>query len=79
VYSSTGAAGQHEATPGTAEGVAAIAATIDQLAADVRSHSGSPEQTRRVAEIWLMVATLDPELARCIERYQTPASTDQGW
>ena len=55
--------------------IASIAAAIDQLAADVRGHSGRPEHTRRVAEIWLMVASLDPELTRCIERYETPAAT----
>jgi hypothetical protein len=73
VYSSTGAAAQHETASGIAEGVAAIAAAIDQLAAEVRAHSGRPEHTKRVAEVWLMVASLDPELARCTERYQTPA------
>jgi hypothetical protein len=59
-------------------GLAAIATAIDQLAADVRAHSGKPEHTRKVAEIWLMLASLDSELARCIERYQTApgATTD---
>jgi hypothetical protein len=73
VYSSTGAAAKHEGTPGTDAGVAAIAVAIDQLAAEVRAHSGRPEHTKRVAEVWGMVASLDPELTRCIERYATPA------
>jgi hypothetical protein len=60
-------------------GLAAIAASIDQLAADVRAHSGRPEHTRQVAEIWLMVASLDSELARCIGRYQAvPGATTDG-
>ena len=73
MYSSTGAAARHEAASGIAGEVAAIAAAIDQLAVDVRTHSGRPEHMKRVAEVWLMVASLDPELARCTERYQTPA------
>jgi hypothetical protein len=72
VYSSTGEEAQHETTPGTAAGVAVIAAAIDQLTAEVRANSGRPEHTKRVAEIWRMVASLDAGLARCVERYQTP-------
>lgn len=64
----------HGTTPGDLEGVAAIAVAIDQLTADVRTHSGRPEHTARVAELWLMVASLDPELARRVERYGTPAT-----
>jgi len=54
------------------QGVAAIAAAIDQLEAEVRARSGQPQPMAQVAEVWLMVAALDPELARCIERYQEP-------
>jgi hypothetical protein len=73
VYSSTGAVARHETTPGTAAGIAAIAVAIDQLTAEVRANSGRPEHMKRVAEIWRMLASIDSDLARCIERYQTPA------
>jgi hypothetical protein len=69
VCSSTGAAAEHAASPRHPEGIHQVAVAIDQLAAAVRTRSGSPEHMARVAEIWLMVASLDPELARCAERY----------
>jgi hypothetical protein len=65
---------RHGTTSGTVDEVQLIAAAIDQLEADVRARSGRPEHTARVAEIWLMVASLDPELARRTERYGTQAS-----
>jgi hypothetical protein len=49
-----------------------IAAAIDQLACDVRGGSGSAQHTARVADIWLMLAALDPELGRRMRRYTAP-------
>jgi hypothetical protein len=49
-----------------------IAAAIDELSCDVRGGSGSEQHTARVAEIWLMVAALDPELDRRMRHYTTP-------
>jgi len=51
-----------------------IADAIDQLASDARGESGGPELAGRVAELWLMVSALDPELARRSQHYKT--STD---
>jgi hypothetical protein len=53
-----------------------IAEAIDQLASDARGENGEPrhgELAARVAELWLMVSALDPELARRKEHYTTPA------
>jgi hypothetical protein len=53
-----------------------IAEAIDQLASDARGQSGESrpgELAARVAELWLMVSALDPELARRKERYTKPA------
>ena len=50
-----------------------IAAAIDQVASDVRGSADEPELTARVAEIWLMMGALDPELARRQQGYTTPA------
>lgn len=53
-----------------------IAAAIDQLASDARGEGGEPrpgELAARVAELWLMVSALDPELARRKEHYTKPA------
>jgi hypothetical protein len=49
-----------------------IATAIDDLARDVRAHPGSVEHTARVADIWLMVTALDPELGRRVLRYTSP-------
>ena len=49
-----------------------IAAAIDDLARDVRGHPGSVEHTARVADIWLMVTALDPELGWRVLRYTAP-------
>jgi len=46
-----------------------IATAIDELVRDVREGSGSAEHTARVADIWLMVTALDPELGRRMLRY----------
>jgi hypothetical protein len=50
-----------------------IAEAIDQLASDARGESSGPELASRVAELWLMVSALDPELARRSQHYTTPA------
>jgi hypothetical protein len=49
-----------------------IAEAIDQLASDVQD-SSDQELAARVAELWLMVSALDPELARRQQRYTAPA------
>jgi hypothetical protein len=53
-----------------------IADAIDQLASDAQGETGEPESgalAARVAELWLMVSALDPELARRKQGYTTPA------
>jgi len=53
-----------------------IAAAIDQLARDLQADSGvlrTVDYTARVADIWLMVTALDPDLARLVRRYLAPA------
>ena len=58
-----------------------IAAAIDQLARDVRADSTTQrteDYTARVADIWLMVTALDPDLGRLIERYTAPTSQADG-
>ncbi|MBO0802781.1 MAG: hypothetical protein J2P25_06865 [Nocardiopsaceae bacterium] len=41
-----------------------IVTAIDQVASDAHGSAGEPELTVRVAEIWLMMGALDPELTR---------------
>ena len=50
-----------------------IAEAIDQLASDVQGEASGQELASRVAELWLMVSALDPELARRQQRYTTSA------
>jgi hypothetical protein len=50
-----------------------IAEAIDQLASDVQGDASGQELATRVAELWLMVSALDPELARRQQRYTTSA------
>jgi hypothetical protein len=50
-----------------------IAEAIDQLACDAQGEVSRQELAARVAELWLMVSALDPELARRQRRYTTPA------
>jgi hypothetical protein len=60
----------------TGAAIERIAEAIDQLASDARGENGEQrhgELAARVAELWLMVSALDPELARRKERYTTPA------
>lgn len=75
------------ATPGSAgysspvcsiqgDAIDQIAAAIDQLARDLQADSGvlrTVDYTARVADIWLMVTALDPDLARLVRRYLAPA------
>jgi len=46
-----------------------IVAAIDQLASDARGDISGPELAARVADIWLMLSALDPELARRKQGY----------
>lgn len=62
----------------TGDAIDRITAAIDQLAQDVRADSGSPEHTARLADIWLMIAAIDPDLARVIQRYAEPAGPADG-
>jgi hypothetical protein len=48
-----------------------IAEAIDQLADGIREMTEA-ELTAWVADIWLMVGELDPELTRRQQRYATP-------
>ncbi len=60
----------------TGDAIDRIAAAIDQLASDARHPGGSPfdgELAARIADLWLMIGDLDPELARRARRYTTPA------
>jgi hypothetical protein len=50
-----------------------IAEAIDQLASDAQGETGDQELATRVAELWLMVSALDPELARRRQHYTTPS------
>jgi hypothetical protein len=56
----------------TGDEIDQIAAAIDELAREVREGSGSVQGTARVADIWLMVTALDPELGRRMRRYTAP-------
>jgi hypothetical protein len=49
-----------------------VAEAIDRLDAD-RKSTDPAELAARVAAIWAMVAEIDPELARLVSRYATPA------
>jgi hypothetical protein len=55
------------------DAVERIAEAIDQLACDAQGDASGQELATRVAELWLMVSALDPELARRKQRYTTPA------
>jgi hypothetical protein len=60
----------------TGDAIERIAEAIDQLASDAQ---GAPaeELTARVAEIWLMMGAIDPELARRQQRYHMPSDGTQ--
>jgi len=60
----------------TGAAIERIAEAIDQLASDARGENGEQrhgELAGGVAELWLMVSALDPELARRKEHYTKPA------
>ena len=46
-----------------------IVEAIDQLASDARGDISEPELAARVADIWLMLSALDPDLARRKQGY----------
>jgi hypothetical protein len=71
-----GLAGSGPAEPSTPIG--RVASAIDQLASDVLARSGSPEHAARVADIWLMITVLDPEIARLTRRYMEPSAPADG-
>ncbi len=52
-----------------------IAEAIDQLASDAQGDASSQELAARIADLWLMVSALDPELARRTEHYTAPADS----
>jgi len=78
VCSILGAESAWGTAPGAGEGVDRIAEAIDQLESDLRAETGTPEMSARVADIWLMVTALDPELARLVTRYTAPGSPSDG-
>ena len=49
-----------------------IADAIDQLAAEIQD-TAEAELTARVADIWLMVGAIDPDLARRQREYTSPS------
>lgn len=73
-----GAASTWGTTPGASEGVDRVAEAIDQLETELRAHSGAPEMSARVADIWLMVTALDPALSRLVSRYTAPGNPADG-
>ena len=63
-------------TPGAA--IDQIIMAIDQLASDLEAHPGgaqhaSSQHAARIADIWQMVTSLDPDLARRVSGYTTLA------
>lgn len=57
----------------TGDAIERIAAAIDQVASDAHGVADEVELTARIAEIWLMMGALDPELARRQQGYTAPA------
>ena len=55
-----------------------IAEAIDQLASDAQGETSGRELAARVADLWMMVSALDPELARRSQGYTTPADGAPG-
>jgi hypothetical protein len=49
-----------------------LAEAIDQLASDAQGETSGRELAVRVADLWMMVSALDPEMARRSQRYTTP-------
>jgi hypothetical protein len=57
----------------TGDAIDRLAEAIDQLASDAQGEANGRELAARVADLWLMVSALDPELARRRQGYTTPA------
>jgi hypothetical protein len=55
-----------------------IADAIDQVANDVHGTATEAELIVRVAELWLMMSAIDPELARRQRAYTTPPDGTPG-
>jgi hypothetical protein len=53
-----------------------IVEAIDQLASDARGDNSGPELAARVADLWLMLSAVDPELARRKQGYGTISPGD---
>ena len=53
--------------------ISEIADAIDQVAAQAREETPDQDLTTRVADIWLMVTALDPDLARRRRKYDGSA------
>ena len=49
-----------------------VAQAIDQLEADRRA-AGAADLEARIAAVWSMVREIDPELARLVSGYESPA------
>ena len=57
----------------TGDAIDRIVEAIDQLANDAQGKASGRELAARVADLWLMVSALDPELARRRQGYTKPA------
>jgi hypothetical protein len=57
----------------TGDAIDRLAEAIDQLASDAQGETSGLELAARVADLWLMVSALDPEMARRSQRYVAPA------
>ena len=55
-----------------------IAEAIDQLASDAHGGSSGPELAARVADLWMRLSALDPELARRKRGYGQEGSGGRG-
>jgi hypothetical protein len=60
------------------EAIDRIAEAIDQLANDAQRESPGTDLAARVADIWLMVTALDPELARRQRQYTASTTPADG-
>jgi hypothetical protein len=60
------------------EAIERIAEAIDQLANDAQREGPGTNLAARVADIWLMVTALDPELARRQRRYTASTTPADG-
>jgi hypothetical protein len=60
------------------EAIERIAEAIDQLANDAQREGPGTDLAARVADIWLMVTALDPELARRQRRYTASTTPADG-